>query len=117
MTSTALTPARPDSADREWLLECHCAGPVLRLLDNCGWTTVDDPKANVYCASPDRRVFVGFLPESPEAALGELWHISVHGPDGRRAWSTTFGDDVPAQAVAGFLAALIAYPSRYCDCI
>ncbi|MGY1435418.1 DUF317 domain-containing protein [Streptomyces reniochalinae] len=117
MTSNTLTPARPDSTDREWLLECHCADPVLRLLDNCDWTTVDAPQANVYCASPDRRVFVGFLPESPEAAFGELWHISVHGPDGRRAWSTTFDHDVPAHAVAGFLAALIAYPDRYCECI
>ncbi|CDR10506.1 DUF317 domain-containing protein [Streptomyces iranensis] len=117
MTSNAPTLAHPASAEREWLLECTCADPVLRLLHNCGWDTVDDSKANVYCASPDRRVFVEFLPESPEAAFGELWHISVHGPDGRRAWSTTFGDDVPAHAVAGFLAALIAYQGRWCECI
>lgn len=117
MTPNASAPACTTSSDREWLLECHCAEPVLRLLDNCGWTTADDPKANVYCVSPDRRMSVGFLPESPEAAFGALWHISVHGPDGRRAWSTTFSDDVPAHAVAGFLAALIAYPNRWCDCI
>ncbi|WP_063728771.1 DUF317 domain-containing protein [Streptomyces sp. RTd22] len=117
MTSNAPSPTPTAIADREWLLECHCAEPVLQLLRSRGWDTVADPDANVYCASPDRRVFVGFLPESPEAAFGELWHISVHGPDGRRAWSTTFGMDVPAQAVAGFLAALVAYPSRWCGCI
>lgn len=117
MTPNASAPARTASADREWLLECHCAEPVLRLLHNCSWNTADDPDGNVYCVSPDRRVHVAFLPESPEAPFGELWHISVHGPDGRRAWSTTLGMDVPAHAVAGFLAALIAYPNRWCDCI
>ncbi|MGW3493112.1 DUF317 domain-containing protein [Streptomyces sp. NPDC001020] len=33
------------------------------------------------------------------------------------AWSQTFGAGVPARAVAGFLAALIAFPNRYCACV
>jgi hypothetical protein len=80
VTSNAVTPAHTASAEREWLLECARAEPVLRLLDNCGWARSEDPKANIYWASPDRRVFVGWLPESPEAAFGELWHISIHAP-------------------------------------
>ncbi|WP_308404641.1 DUF317 domain-containing protein [Streptomyces sioyaensis] len=42
--------------------------------------------------------------------------MSVKGTDGTTAWHQTFGD-VPAQAVAAFLAALIAAPSRHCACI
>ncbi|MGG7569227.1 DUF317 domain-containing protein [Streptomyces sirii] len=59
----------------------------------------------------------GFLPESPAAARGELWHIHVKETNGATAWHQSFGPDTPAQAVAGFLAALISSPSRYCTCI
>jgi hypothetical protein len=114
-SSTALPSADP--GEREWLLECHCARPVTDLLKGQGWDVVTDRDCNVHCSSPDQRVYVGFLPESPEAARGELWHIRINRNDGVVAWSQTFGPDAPAQAVAGFLAALITFPNRYCDCV
>lgn len=124
MTLTATTPLqvpaeRPHSpfGNHEWLLDCHCAGPVVDLLHNQGWDVISDPYANVHCSSPDQRVYVGFLPETEEAARGELWRVEVKNTDGAVAWSQTFGSGVPAQAVAGFLAALIAFPNRYCACV
>ncbi|MFI0808189.1 DUF317 domain-containing protein [Streptomyces echinatus] len=124
MTLTATTPfqipAEPPHAmlcNREWLLDCHCAAPVLELLKGQGWDVISDLYANVHCSSPDRRVYVGFLPETKEAARGELWHIQVKDADGEVAWDQTFGSSVPAQAVAGFLAALIAFPNRSCACV
>ncbi|MEI5131850.1 DUF317 domain-containing protein [Streptomyces libani] len=55
--------------------------------------------------------------QGPSAARGELWRINVKGADGTTAWHQGFGPDTPAQAVAGFLAALISSRSRYYDCI
>ncbi|MFG3112862.1 DUF317 domain-containing protein [Streptomyces sp. NPDC048197] len=124
MTLTATTPLHAPAAlpfaalgERESLLGCHCAGPVTDLLKNQGWDVVSDPNCNVHCSSPDQRVYVGFLPESPGAARGELWHIHVMGTNGTTAWRQSFGADTPAQAVAGFLAALFSSPSHYCTCI
>lgn len=124
MTLTATTlvqaPAGPPHSalgDREWLLGCHCVGPVVDLLRHQGWAVSSDPYANVHCSSPDQRVYVGFLPEAEEARRGELWHIHVNGTDGKVAWSQTFGPGVPAYAVAGFLAALIAFPNHCCACV
>ncbi|MEU1306563.1 DUF317 domain-containing protein [Streptomyces shenzhenensis] len=114
-TPTMLPPAAP--VEREWLLECHCGGPVTDLLKSQGWDVVSDQDYNIHCSSPDQRVYVGFLPESPEAARGELWHIHVKANDGVTAWSQTFGPNTPARAVAGFLAALITFASRDCDCV
>ncbi|MGW1626742.1 DUF317 domain-containing protein [Streptomyces sp. NPDC002172] len=72
---------------------------------------------HVRCSSPDGLVCVGFLPESREAARGELWHVHGTDKDGTTAWRPAFGPDIPAQVVAGFLAALIAFPMRYCTCV
>ncbi|MFE7318242.1 DUF317 domain-containing protein [Streptomyces sp. NPDC057555] len=124
MTLTATTPFQASAAppftalgEREGLLDCHCAGPVTDLLKNQGWDVVSDLDGNVHCSSPDQRVYVGFLPEIPAAADGELWHINVKGTDGTTAWHQSFGQDTPAQAVAGFLAVRISSPSRYCACV
>lgn len=124
MTSPATIPfqslpelPQPALGVREWLRECHCAGPVTDLLHGQGWDVVTDPDCNVHCSSPDRRVYVGFLPESREAARGELWHVHVTDKNGTTAWRQTFGPDTPAQAVAGFLAPLIAFPTRHCACV
>ncbi|MFH8515750.1 DUF317 domain-containing protein [Streptomyces chengbuensis] len=124
MTLIATTPVEvpvaaphPTLGDRKWLLDCHCATPVVELLRHQGWDVSSDPYANVHCSSPDQRVYVGFLPETKEAARGELWHIHVKDADDKVAWSETFGPGVPAQAVAGFLAALIASPNRGCPCV
>ncbi|MFC5250560.1 DUF317 domain-containing protein [Streptomyces nigrescens] len=55
--------------------------------------------------------------KAPRRHGGELWRINVKGADGATAWHQGFGPDTPAQAVAGFLAALISSRSRYYDCI
>ncbi|MCD2468678.1 DUF317 domain-containing protein [Streptomyces sp. MBT42] len=118
-TTQSQAPAAPPHSvlgNREWLLDCHCASPVVELLRGQGWDVISDPYANVHCSSPDQRVYVGFLPETDEAAYGEVWHIRVRGVDGEVAWRQTLGANVPAQAVAGFLAALIASPQRSCPC-
>ncbi|MGY5080706.1 hypothetical protein ACWIGX_27055 [Streptomyces nigrescens] len=36
---------------------------------------------------------MGFLPESPAAACGELWHIHVKGRNGTTGWHQSFGPD------------------------
>ncbi|GFE25715.1 DUF317 domain-containing protein [Streptomyces nigrescens] len=123
MTLTSTTALQPSASlpfatlgERDRLLDRHCAEPVISLLSRQGWGVVADADGNVHCSSPDQRVYVGFLPEIPAAARGELWRIVVNRPNGTAAWQQTFGD-VPAQAIAGFLAALIASPSRHCACI
>ncbi|WP_328549854.1 hypothetical protein [Streptomyces sp. NBC_00366] len=75
----------PALGEREWLLECHCARPVTDLLKDQGWDVVVDLDCNVHCSSPDRRVYVGFLPESREAACSELRHIHVTDNSGTGA--------------------------------
>ncbi|WP_406133211.1 DUF317 domain-containing protein [Streptomyces zaomyceticus] len=118
-TTTPHAPATPPHSvldDREWMLDCHCASPVVELLRGQGWDVISDPYSNVHCSSPDQRVYVGFLPETDEAARGDLWHVQVKDTDGKAAWHQAFGSNVPAQTVAGFLAALIASPYRSCPC-
>ncbi|MFJ7096781.1 DUF317 domain-containing protein [Streptomyces mirabilis] len=112
--SASLLPAvvRPAVEDRCWLSSDHCAGPVLDLLDALGWAVVDTPEANVHATSPDGRVYVGWLPEDPAAwKRGIVWQVRVQPTEGD-PWVQEFGLYTPAEAVAGFLAALIATPSR-----
>ncbi|MEY9846363.1 hypothetical protein ABH940_003450 [Streptacidiphilus sp. BW17] len=63
--SAALLPSvvRPTVEERSWLTTDHCAGPVLDLLNACGWPTVQTPEANIHVTSPDGHVYVGWLPE------------------------------------------------------
>ncbi|MDF9814005.1 DUF317 domain-containing protein [Streptomyces sp. SPB162] len=113
-TSPALLPAvvRPAVEDRPWLSSDHCAGPVLDLLDALGWAIVDTPEANVHATSPDGRVYVGWLPEDPAAWQRDIvWQVRVQPTEGG-PWIQEFGLYTPSEAVAGFLAALIASPTR-----
>jgi hypothetical protein len=113
-TSAALLPAvvRPAVEERSWLSTDHSAGPVLDLLDACGWAIVDTPEANVHATSPDGRVYVGWLPEDTAAwTRGIVWQVRVLPAEGD-PWVQEFGLYTPSEAVAGFLAALIANPSR-----
>lgn len=90
----------------------HCAGPVLDLLDALGWTITDTPEANVHCTSPDGRVYVGWLPEDSGAwARRIVWQVRVASAD-EESWVQEFGLSTPSEAVAGFLAALIAHSGR-----
>ncbi|MFB7776291.1 DUF317 domain-containing protein [Streptomyces bauhiniae] len=112
--SATLLPAvvRPAVEGRRWLSTDHCAGPVLDLLDALGWATVGTPGANVHATSPDGRVYVGWLPEDAAAWKRDiLWQVRVQPTDGD-AWVQEFGPHTPAEAVTGFLAALVAHSSR-----
>lgn len=85
---------------------------MLGLLSALGWAIVDTPEANVHATSPDGRVYVGWLPEDPAAWKRNIvWHVRVQPADSD-AWVQEFGLDTPAEAVAGFLAALVAHSSR-----
>ncbi|MFE3737768.1 DUF317 domain-containing protein [Streptomyces sp. NPDC059134] len=113
-TSPTLLPAvvRPAVEDRHWLSYDHCAGPVLDLLDALGWAIVDTPEANVHATSPDGHVYVGWLPEDTTAwQRGIVWQVRVQPAEGD-PWVQEFGLCTPSEAVAGFLAALIATPAR-----
>ncbi|MBP0450577.1 DUF317 domain-containing protein [Kitasatospora sp. RG8] len=112
-TSSLLpSPVRPTLENRSWLSSDHCAEPVLELLGALGWPIVNTPEANVHCTSPDGRVYVGWLPEAPDAwQRGIVWRVRVQPADAE-AWTQEFGVRTPSEAVAGFLAALIDDPSR-----
>jgi hypothetical protein len=112
--STPLLPAlvRPTVEERTWLSSDHCADPVLEILGALGWAIVDTPEANVHCTSPDGRIYVGWLPEDTSAWKRDIvWQIRVV-PTDAEPWVQEFGLDTPSEAVAGFLAALIASPGR-----
>ncbi|NEA56602.1 DUF317 domain-containing protein [Streptomyces sp. SID13666] len=112
--STALLPAvvRPCVEDRDWLASDHCASPVLDLLHALRWSVVDTPEANVHAVSPDGHVYVGWLPEDTAAwTRGIVWQVRVIPTDGE-PWVQEFGLYTPSEAVAGFISALVANPSR-----
>lgn len=99
--------------ERSWLMGDSSGEPVIALLRSQGWPVVSDDLANVHCSSPDGRVYVGFLPETSDNYLHHaLWRVSVSAPGGGMGWTQTFGADVPSEAIAGFLATLIATPHR-----
>lgn len=101
--------AAPHAEKQEWLTGDGCAELVIGFLRGQGWSVVSDDLANVHCASPDGRAYVGFLPETPDAFHHDvLWRVSVSAPRGGRGWKQSFGSGTPAEAIAGFLTALIA---------
>ena len=113
-TPTSLLPGvvRTASARRAWLSSDHCAGPVLDVLGALGWSLVSTPEANVHSTSPDGLVYVGWLPEDADARKrGIVWQIQVASA-GAEPWVQEFGIDSPAEAVAGFIGALVANSSR-----
>ncbi|MEU9122839.1 DUF317 domain-containing protein [Streptomyces sp. NPDC048506] len=123
MTLTATAPFQAPAAlpfaalgEHEWPLDCHCADPVTDLLNNEGWDVVSDTDCNVHCSSPDQHVYVGFLPERPAAACGELWHIHVQGKNGTTGWRQSFGPDTRHRPSPDS-SQLSSPPSRHCPCI
>ncbi|MGW7710972.1 DUF317 domain-containing protein [Streptomyces sp. NPDC054771] len=106
--SSSLLPAAVGLVVEEhrWLPSDHCAGPILDLLDTLGWVVVDTPEANFHATSPDGRAYVGWLPEDPAAWQRNIvWQVRVQPAEGD-PWVQEFGIDTPAEAVAGFVAAL-----------
>ncbi|MEV5161969.1 DUF317 domain-containing protein [Streptomyces sp. NPDC053728] len=101
--------ARPALEDCCRLSSDHCAAPVLDLLDALGWAVVETPEANVHATSPDGRIYVGWLPEDPAAWKRDIvWQVRVRPTEGN-SWVQGFGFHASAEAVAGFIAALVAH--------
>ncbi|GAA4947650.1 hypothetical protein GCM10023205_04510 [Yinghuangia aomiensis] len=104
-------PAAPVATDR-WIRGAGTPYPVFDLLVVDGWTLVLDDLADMHCASPDGRVYVGYLAASPRPRPGDVWHVSVEAADGLPGWEQTFHRDVPAEVIAGLVHALLTTAPR-----
>ncbi|MFC8548694.1 DUF317 domain-containing protein [Streptomyces sp. NPDC057273] len=90
----------------------HLAGataigdPALRPLLDSGFVAHSDDLANVYVSSPDQRIRLGFLPESPD---NPLWKVAAHrDPFSAPDWLATFDSNTPTELVTAFSSALAA---------
>ncbi|MEV7088017.1 DUF317 domain-containing protein [Streptomyces sp. NPDC093085] len=100
---------RPAVEERRWLSSDHCADSVLDLLTTLGRAVIDTPEANIHATSPDGRVYVGWLPEDTTAwKRGTVRQVRVQ-PTAGDPWVQEFGLHTPSEAVAGFIAALVAH--------
>jgi hypothetical protein len=70
----ASAPATPGAPDR-WIRGAGAPYPVFDLLVADGWKLVLDDLADMHCASPDGRAYVGYLAASPRPRLGDVWHL------------------------------------------
>ncbi|MEE1786921.1 DUF317 domain-containing protein [Streptomyces sp. SP17BM10] len=82
----------------------HTGDPGLQPLLDAGWALSRDDLGNVFVASPDHTVRLGFLPEGER---GELWVINAH-PDAFAPpeWQVTLDLSAPPEIVGEFTAAL-----------
>ncbi|MEU5148776.1 DUF317 domain-containing protein [Streptomyces yangpuensis] len=79
---------------------------ALRPLFDIGWDRHNDEYGNVYVASPDRKVRLGFLPEGDDDGL---WRITAYrDPFAAPAWGVCFNDMTPIEPVTAFTTALAA---------
>lgn len=111
LARAASAPAAPGTTDR-WIRGAGTPYPVFDLLVADGWTLVLDDLADMHCASPDGRAYVGYLAESPRPRLGDVWHLSVEGADGLPGWEQTFQRDVPSEIIAGLVHTLLTTAPR-----
>lgn len=113
LPTNALPALTTDPADRRWLTGEGDPAIVIDYLADQGWTYLIDGMSNAHLASPDQLVYVGFLPEAPEAARGSLWQVTVC-TDGQTApaWTQSFQADTPAELILAFVTALISNPGR-----
>ena len=113
----AILPTTRDTAAAEPArVPPYATGPgepdtALDVLRVAGWATYEDELANKTLVSPDGQVICEFGPETFRYAHNRrtaLRQVTFTHPDPYRAsgWSALFGDEVPAQAIAAFLAAL-----------
>lgn len=84
---------------------------ALDRLFQAGWTQYRDNLGDVAYVSPDGAVRAEFGPETRRYGTGgALWEVTYTDPNPyaktRSGWSATFGDQVPAEAIAAFLATL-----------
>ncbi|MBP5936726.1 DUF317 domain-containing protein [Streptomyces sp. LBUM 1476] len=81
----------------------HDVSTVFDLLATHGWSVVSTPEANLHATSPDRNIYVGWLPEDPDARSRDVvFRVHVTAEDGT-TWTQAFGIDTPPAAVACFL--------------
>ncbi|MFE9801544.1 DUF317 domain-containing protein [Streptomyces goshikiensis] len=79
---------------------------ALRPLFDLGWDRHNDEYGNLYVASPDRKVRLGFLPEGDDDGL---WRITAYrDPFAVPAWGVCFNDMTPIEPVTAFTTALAA---------
>ncbi|MER6516674.1 DUF317 domain-containing protein [Streptomyces sp. NPDC001553] len=91
--------------------------PALQPLFELGWDRHHDDVGNLYVASPDRNVRLGFLPEGDDDGL---WRITAYrDPFAAPAWGVCFNDMTPTELVTAFTTALAAAytqgPDAYLD--
>ena len=87
--------------------------PTLALdrLRDAGWDRYEDDRGNVTYVSLDGCARAEFGPETPRYLLfGALWEFAYTDPNpyakNRKSWKASFGDEVPAEAIAAFIEAL-----------
>lgn len=103
-----------DPNDERWreyhVTPRHLAGstdtgdPALQPLLDLDWKLTYDAMGNVYVASPDHTVRLGYLPEGEDDTL---WKITAYSdPFAMPRWLVTFQESTPTEIVAGFTTAL-----------
>lgn len=84
--------------------------PALAPLTVDRWVHGGDDLGNVYSASEDLTLRVGFIPEGPDTVY---WRIAGYrGPFEQPEWMVTFDHDTPVEIVAGLTSAL---PALYAE--
>jgi hypothetical protein len=94
-----------------WAAGAGMPDKALDILDAAGWHRYTDDDSNVTFRSPDGAVTAEFGPETERHhRRGPLWEVAYTALDpyakNRPNWTATFGDQVPAEAIAAFLATL-----------
>lgn len=84
---------------------------ALDRLHEAGWTRYEDGLGDVAYVSPDGAARAEFGPETRRYAVGgALWTVTYTDPHPYtkhpNTWSASFGDQVPSEAIAAFLATL-----------
>ncbi|MBW5484272.1 DUF317 domain-containing protein [Streptomyces bambusae] len=80
------------------------ADPVLKPLFDLGFDRHNHEDGNLYLASPDRKIRLGFLPEGEDDGI---WRITAYqDPFAAPAWGVCFNDTAPTELVTAFTTAL-----------
>nr|WP_237539930.1 DUF317 domain-containing protein [Streptomyces sp. SID4917] len=84
----------------------YTGDPALRPLLDLHWKLTHDELGNVYVASPDHTVRLGYLPEGDD---NTLWKITAYSDAfAMPRWLVTFQNSTPTEIVADFTTALAA---------
>ncbi|MFB6859485.1 DUF317 domain-containing protein [Streptomyces virginiae] len=93
-----------------WISPRYLAGsaanidPALKPLFDLGFDRHNDGYGNLYLASPDRKIRLGFLPEGEDDGI---WRITAYqDPFAAPAWGVCFNDTAPTELVTAFTTTL-----------